>query len=75
MDERAVYSKTWRALRRNTIILIGALILGYPMAGIWAFVPSARFYLMVLAVPWLMMVLGYLFTPSPFVVRGAASGF
>jgi ribosomal protein S27AE len=61
MDEAEAYSKTWRALRRNTIILIAAFLLGYPMTGLWFFVPSTRFWLMILAVPWLIILLASLF--------------
>ena len=61
MDETEIYSKTWRALRRNTIILIAAFLLGYPMAEMWVFVPSTRSYLMILAVLWLIILLGSLF--------------
>jgi hypothetical protein len=57
MNEADAYFKTWRALRRNTIILIGAFLLGYPMTGLWFFVPSARFWVMVLTVPWLLILL------------------
>jgi ribosomal protein S27AE len=61
MDETEIYSKTWRALRRNTIILIAAFLFGYPMIGLWLFVPSTRFYLIALTVPWLLILSASLF--------------